>query len=65
LRALCDSDVRSNFQQSSRSFKTDSGEFLDLQCGLPLLLDRLKQSMTSCRVSFAVFLSLSTRKTRA
>lgn len=56
LRALCDMDVRSPFLSAAflscgvRTLGTDS-RFEHLQCGTPLLLDRMKQSMTSCRVS--------------
>lgn len=56
LRALCDMDVRCtpfslcSFCGSDSDHLTRASE--RLQCGTPLLLDRMKQSMTSCRVSF-------------
>ena len=44
LRALCDMDVSENVSKSN--------PHADLvKCGVPLLLDRIKQSMVSCRVS--------------
>ena len=49
LRALCELDVRVPL---SNTFGINLNIFLaSIQCGVPLLLDRIKQSMVSCRVS--------------
>lgn len=47
LRALCDMDVCCPFSSHSHI----PTELRCLQCGVPLLLDRIKQSMVSCRAS--------------
>lgn len=47
LRALCDMDVSASSRRESSSMTIHT---LLSQVGIPLLLDRIKQSMTSCRV---------------
>jgi hypothetical protein len=46
LRALCELDVSSVLNPRIITFLSQ----LFHQCGIPLLLDRIKQSMVSCRV---------------
>jgi Rho GTPase-activating protein RGD1 len=48
LRALCDLDVR----PGAIVMSVFAQLHLLTQCGVPLLLDRIKQSMVSCRVIF-------------
>ena len=54
LRALCELDV---------SIKRNDGILclilLFIKCGVPLVLDRIKQSMVSCRVCYSLCLSRS------
>jgi hypothetical protein len=53
LRVLCELDV-SIFDRCLLPVNV----FASLQCGVPLLLDRIKQSMVSCRVSIPFKLSI-------
>jgi Rho GTPase-activating protein RGD1 len=57
LRALCDLDV--SVMPKSR-LSPISATFL-IKCGVPLLLDRIKQSMISCRVSLCRHAALAFR----
>ena len=59
LRALCDLDVSVIVRLGHLPHST--GPHSPIKCGVPLLLDRIKQSMISCRVSCRRFgVSLST-----
>jgi Rho GTPase-activating protein RGD1 len=49
LRALCDLDVS---VMPFRLYTTLNQPPSPIKCGVPLLLDRIKQSMISCRVSY-------------
>ncbi len=49
LRALCDLDVS---VMTTSSYNHTQPVSPLIKCGVPLLLDRIKQSMISCRVSF-------------
>lgn len=61
LRALCDIDV-SPIECKVRERGTQA-HILFIQCGVPLLLDRIKQSMVSCRVSLGTLNVSMTHRT--
>jgi len=59
LRALCDSDASSQITSLLSTPIEWSvlilSKVITIQCGMPLLLDRLKQSSASCRVRLSLF----------
>lgn len=63
LRALCELDV--SFSDIYLSLSPGNSSLYSLQCGVPLLLDRIKQSMVSCRVRLFASVLLSAALTFA